>query len=71
MAHKYLRQNPDSRDVVERVNYLINAVLSYKSGSGSPSGVVTPEFIGQEYLDTTGNAWYKAYGLVNTNWQAL
>ncbi len=42
-----------------------------RSGSGSPSGSVTPNFIGEEYLDTTGNAWYKAYGTANTNWQAL
>ena len=45
--------------------------LAYRTGSGSPSGSVTPNFIGEEWLDTTGNAWYKAYGTGNTNWQAL
>ena len=43
----------------------------YLEGTGSPSGSVTPDFIGQEYLDTTGNAWYKSYGSTNTDWQAL
>lgn len=41
------------------------------TGTGAPSGSVTPEFVGQEYLDTSANAWYKAYGLTNTDWQAL
>lgn len=45
--------------------------IGYLSGSGSPSGSVTPEFVGQDYLDTSGNAWYKAYGLANTNWEAM
>jgi hypothetical protein len=51
--------------------WVIPARANYSDGGGSPSGSVTPDFIGQEYLDTTGNAWYKAYGLTNTDWQAL
>lgn len=43
----------------------------YRSGAGSPSGSVTPNFIGEEYLDSTGNVWYKAFGNGNTNWAAL
>lgn len=43
----------------------------YVENSGSPSGSVTPAYIGQECLDTTNDAWYKAYGLTNTDWQAL
>ena len=39
----------------------------YLSGSGSPSGSVTPEYLGQEYFDT-GGAWYKSTGLTNTDW---
>ena len=46
-------------------------VVGYLSGSGSPSGSVTPDYIGQRYLDTSGNAWYHSYGLTNTDWQAV
>lgn len=41
------------------------------SGSGTPIGSVTPEFVGQEYLDTSGTVWYKSTGLTNTDWVAL
>jgi hypothetical protein len=47
------------------------AQRSSLSGSGSPSGVITPSFVGQEYLDTTATKWYKATGTANTNWVAL
>lgn len=43
----------------------------YLTGSGSPSGSVTPDYIKQQYLDTTGNTWYQSTGLTNTDWQAL
>jgi hypothetical protein len=43
----------------------------FRSGAGSPSGSVTPRYVGEEYLDTGGPTWYKSYGLVNTNWVAL
>ena len=43
----------------------------YVQGSGSPSGVLTANYIGEDYLDTATGAWYKAYGLVNTNWNKL
>ena len=42
-----------------------------RSGSSSPAGVVTPNFIGEEYLHTTGNHWYKAHGLTDNDWTAL
>jgi len=45
--------------------------VGYQSGSGSPSGSITPNFIGEEYLNTSGNHWYKAHGLTNTDWTAL
>jgi hypothetical protein len=44
---------------------------SYQSGAGSPVAAKTPAFVGQEYLDTTGHIWWKAYGLNNTNWNQL
>lgn len=40
----------------------------YISGSGSPVGSLTPLFIGQEYLDTSGNNWWRSNGTGNTNW---
>lgn len=50
-----------------------NAVkrVFYRTNVGSPSGVLTPSFIGEEVLDTTGSNWYKATGLANTNWKVL
>jgi len=44
---------------------------SYRSGALSPSGVVTPMFIGEEYLQTTGNHWFKSHGFTNSDWTAL
>lgn len=35
--------------------------LTYASGAGTPTATSTvPEFIGQYYLDTSNNIWYKA-----------
>jgi len=42
--------------------------IGYISGAGSPVSSATPAFIGQEYFDTSGNNWWRAYGLANTNW---
>jgi hypothetical protein len=42
-----------------------------RSGAASPVGSVTPLFIGEEYLHTTGNHWFKAHGLTNSDWTAL
>lgn len=44
--------------------------VSYRSGAGSPSGSVTPTYIGEEYYDTTGH-WYKSNGTTNTSWLQL
>lgn len=46
-------------DICDAIGYVTNA--------GAPSSV-TPEFIGQHLLDTTNNAWYKAYGVSSGNW---
>jgi len=43
----------------------------YRSGAASPSGAVTPWFIGEEYLDSTAVRWYKSTGAGNTDWVAL
>lgn len=41
----------------------------YQSGAGDPNGVFTPQAIGDRYFDTTNLIFYRAYGLLNTNWQ--
>jgi hypothetical protein len=43
----------------------------YSTGSGDPTGVLTPIYIGQDYLDTTGDAWYRSTGTTSADWQAL
>jgi len=42
--------------------------LGFVSGSGSPVSVVTPDYIGQEYFDTSGAVWWRTTTLVNTGW---
>jgi hypothetical protein len=49
----------------------INAQLSYRSGSASPSGSLTPYYVGEEYLDISAGKWYKSTGTGNTDWAAL
>lgn len=41
---------------------------SYIWGAGTPVSSVTPDFIGQNYLDTDSNIWYKSYGTEDTEW---
>ena len=43
----------------------------FRTNAGSPSGVLTPRFVGEEVLNTSGNQWFKSYGLVNTDWGQL
>ena len=40
----------------------------YLSGSGTPVGVKAPEYLGQEYFDSTANTWWKSTGLTNADW---
>lgn len=42
-----------------------------RNGTASPSGVVTPQFLGEDYLDTVLNKWYKAVNYSDTGWVAL
>lgn len=65
---KYLKQNASTREIVERVNFLIKH-FDYKTGTGSPVGTVTPDFIQQMYLDTENENWYKSTGLTSTQWK--
>ena len=43
----------------------------YATYAGDPNNHVTPTYIGQECLDTTNNAWYKATSLTNSSWAKL
>ena len=45
--------------------------IGSRSASGSPVGSLTPFFLGEEYLDTGSNKWYKSIGSTNTSWVAL
>jgi hypothetical protein len=40
-------------------------------GAGSPNLVITPEYIGQSYLDTTGMVMYYASTLTNDGWRSF
>ena len=42
-----------------------------KTGSGSPAGVLTPDFYGQHYIDTGTNSIYVAHGLTSANWTSI
>jgi hypothetical protein len=44
----------------------------FRSGAGSPVGSVTPRFIGEEYLQTSGTVrWFKSTGTASSAWVAL
>lgn len=44
----------------------------YRQGAGTPIGSVVPLFVGEEYFNTAGPAWFKATGdSANTQWVAL
>lgn len=45
--------------------------IGYVENAGTPNAAVTPDFIGQWCLDTTNNVWYRAKGVVNTDWVLL
>lgn len=44
---------------------------SYRSNAGSPSGVLTPEFIGEKVFDSDNSDWYSATGTGDTDWKKL
>lgn len=44
---------------------------SYRAGSATPVGSVTPLFLSELYFNVTGNHFYMAYGTANTEWSAL
>ena len=44
--------------------------LHTRTGVGSPVGAVTPDYLGQHYVDTGSNTIYQAYSTANTDWSA-
>jgi hypothetical protein len=42
--------------------------LAHVEGTASPIGSVTPDFIGQQYIDTTNKAVFTSTGTTNTSW---
>ncbi|MFE4810518.1 hypothetical protein ACFQ9Y_05015 [Peribacillus simplex] len=46
-----------------------NYIVTIKNGSGNPNGIVTPDFLGQDYIDTFTKIGYKACGTGNTDWK--
>lgn len=47
------------------------AALGHTTYAGDPTSNLTPDFIGQECLDTSNNAWYKAHGTAAADWKKL
>jgi hypothetical protein len=46
-------------------------ISGYRTNTASPSGVITPYWIGDWAFDTVAAKWYKSVGLTNTDWVAL
>ena len=44
--------------------------LHTRTGTGSPVGAVTPDYLGQHYVDTAAPLIYQAFGTANTDWSA-
>ena len=40
----------------------------FRTSAGAPSGVLTPQFIGERVFDSAGLKWWQAYGNANTSW---
>lgn len=41
------------------------------SGAGDPTGVTTPEFVGQLYHDTGADTYYRSTGLTSADWTVI
>lgn len=47
------------------------AAQGFRQAATQPVGIVTPYFVGQEYLDTATNNWWKAHGLTSADWKQI
>ena len=57
-------------------NYLFQNMraIGTATSAGSPSGAVTPAYLGQLCFDTTNSVWYMSTGVAgsaNTNWSKI
>ncbi len=50
------------------VSFVPGKMLNF---AGNPNNNLTPNYVGEECLDTTNNKWYKSFGLVINQWAAL
>lgn len=48
-----------------------NIMLRPQTGSSDPTGVVTPRYTGDIYLDTTSIVMYVAFGATSSDWQIV
>lgn len=48
---------------------LENKIGAVIQGDGNPNATLTPNYIGETYIDTTRQNTYKATGLTNTDWE--
>jgi len=58
------------RKLLELIRTSINFYY-YRSSAGSPVGVVTPTYVGEDILDTVNSDWYKSTGLTTADWKVL
>lgn len=53
------------------INFTPFGQLSCRVTEGSPVGVLTPKFIGEETLDVTNSHWYKSVNLGSNDWKQI
>ena len=41
------------------------------TGSGDPTGTVTPRWLGDQWFDSTGSVWYVSTGVTSADWQLV
>ncbi len=57
-------------NVLKLFNYEAGNIISGDlTGTGVPT--IVPKFIGENYLDTDNDKWYKASGLTSSDWEVL
>lgn len=45
--------------------------VGYRESASTPSGSITPRFIGEEYFKNDTGDWFKSTGLTNTDWKQI
>lgn len=68
-AHNATRGRPAGWATIGSI-YLPFGQVGYRSNAGSPSGVLTPDRVGEWVLDTTNKVIYDAVGTANTDWKS-